>query len=187
MPNDKPFFIAILPPEEVIAEVTTFKEDIRNNYGSSKALKVLPHITLKAPFKIPAEERPQLLNWFKTIPVNVLPFYIKLKNFGSFDNKHNKVIYVKPVVTEYIATLQKNIITSFKHAFPEINTSTYEHEFRPHITIAYRDLTAENYEKAWAVYKVKHYSASFMCSSFCLLQHNGMQWEVIQEHYLEKQ
>jgi 2'-5' RNA ligase len=184
MPKEILFFIAILPPEDVMAEVTTFKENMRDNYGSKTALKVMPHITLKAPFKVPAEEHEQIVDWFRNIPANTEPFPITLENFGSFDNKHNKVIYVNPLVTEQMAGLQKNIINSFAKNFPKINMSTYEHEFKPHMTIAYRDLTDENYQIAWGIYKDKHYSATFMCNSFCLLQHNGLRWEVIQEHHL---
>jgi 2'-5' RNA ligase len=186
MPQDKLFFIAILPPKEVMAEVTAFKEDMRDNYGSKTALKIMPHITLKAPFKLPVEKNSEVLDWFRNIPVGTRPFQVTLEDFGSFNNKYNKVIFVKPVVTELMAALQQNIIKSFEQAYSHINMTTYEHEFRPHMTIAYRDLTDENYEKAWAIYKNKQYSATFMCNSFCLLQHNGLKWEVIQEYYLEK-
>jgi 2'-5' RNA ligase len=184
MPQDKLYFIAILPPEDVMDEVTAFKEDMRDNYNSKTALKVMPHITLKAPFRLPAEKSREVLNWFSNIPIGTRPFQVTLKDFGSFNNKHNKVIFVKPVVTELMAGLQKNIITSFRKAFPEISMSTYEHEFKPHMTIAYRDLIEENYEKAWAVYKDKQYSATFTCNSFYLLQHNGLKWEVTQEYRL---
>lgn len=185
MPNDKLFFIAIIPTQEVCAEVTAFKEDMRDNYSSKKALKVIPHITLKAPFKLPLAERDKVVRWFKDIPASNHSFTIRLENFGSFNNRHSKVIYVQPAINEPLSLLQNTIIMNFKRAFPGISLSAHEHSFKPHITIAYRDLTDENFEKAWAVYKDKEYKAMFTCSSFCLLQHNGRQWEIIQEHLLE--
>lgn len=185
MPNQKLYFIAILPPESIIAEVTAFKEDMRLNYGSAKALKVIPHITLKAPFKITPAGSKDVMSWFKNIPIDTKPFTVEMKNFGCFNNPHNKVIYVQPLITEPLAALQIEILKSFKETYPQLNLSTHEYTFKPHMTIAYRDLTEENYEKAWAVYKDKTYQSKFTCNSFFLLQHNGLNWEVVQEHSLK--
>lgn len=185
MQREKLFFIAILPPHDIMAEVTAFKEDMRQNYNSGKALKVLPHVTLKAPFKLNVEECENVHEWFKRIAVPAKPIIITLNNFGSFSSRDNKVIFVEPVITQPLQALQKSIIECFRSTYPHINMSAHEDSFKPHMTIAYRDLTPENYEKAWAVYKNKQYHAEFTCSSFCLLEHNGQKWQVVQEHLLE--
>ena len=181
MPGEKLYFIAIVAPDAVTAEINTFKHDIRDNYSSKAALKTMPHITLKAPFKLPAEEREDLLKWFRNIPTEIAPFEIHIDNFGSFDNKQNKVIFVKPIMSAELIALQSDVIKDFALTYPKMNMSTHEHQFKAHMTIGYRDLTPENFEKAWAVYKDKQYRSSFTCSSYCLLQHNGMKWEVIAE------
>lgn len=178
------YFIAIMAPDAVAEEINSFKYDIRDNYNSKSALKTMPHITLKAPFKLPAENREALFEWFRNIPLSLQPFNISIENFGCFDSIHNPVIFVKPVMSPELIALQSEVINNFTVAYPEINMSTHEHEFKAHMTIAYRDLTPENFVKAWAEYKDKDYISSFLCSSFCLLQHNGLKWEVVAEHIL---
>ena len=184
MPQDKLFFIAIIAPDDVAAEINIFKHDIRDNYSSKAALKTMPHITLKAPFKLSFGEREGLLDWFSKLPIALQSFPVVIKNFGCFNNRHNKVIYVKPVMSDKLAELQSAVISNFTAAYPKVNMSTHEHQFSPHMTIGYRDLTPENFDKAWAAYSDKHYQSAFLCQSISLLQHNGMKWEVVAEKSL---
>lgn len=175
------YFIALLPHEAVSNDITAFRKDFAENYDSSKALRNMPHITLKAPFKLPAAEHDELLQWFANIRPGVETFTVELEDFGSFDNKNNPVIYVKPIMTPRLEALQKAILNSFEHAYPHIPVAYTERTFHPHMTIAYRDLTPEQYARAMDVYRHKKYSATFRAEGFCLLQHNGREWRVIAE------
>lgn len=183
--RDSLYFIAIIIPPDIAEEINVFKHDMAANYNSKAALRIMPHITLKAPFKLPAESHAQLLQWFGNIPLEISAFLVKLSTFGYFDNKYSKVIYVKPLISDGLIALQSIIANSFNKAYPQINMHAHERQFSPHITIAYRDLTNENFEKAWAGYKNREYSSSFMCTAFSLLQHNGIKWEVIEEKILD--
>ncbi|MFN2439631.1 MAG: hypothetical protein ABR503_10560 [Chitinophagaceae bacterium] len=58
------FFIALIPNRELREKISTIKKDFSKRFESSKALKVYPHITLKAPFKCSDSGRKELLNWF---------------------------------------------------------------------------------------------------------------------------
>src|SRR5438874_7853693 len=111
------YFIAIVPPDEICEAVTTIKQDFADHFKSKKALKVIPHITLKAPFKFPVQDHTELLRWFESTPVFVHPFQQELKNFGCFANKRNPVIFIEPVMNESLAMLQKNVISHFINAF----------------------------------------------------------------------
>jgi 2'-5' RNA ligase len=184
MPKENLYFIAIVLPQAIAGEIEVFRKDMADAYNSKAALKVMPHITLKAPFKLPSDESTSLLDWFRSMPIPYKLFPVILENFGCFDNKHSKVIYVKPVMSPQLQDLHSVVIKNFMAAYPQINTSTHEHRFNPHVTIAYRDLTPENFEKAWAVYRVRNYTSTFTCESFCLLKHNGLRWEIIAENFL---
>lgn len=184
IPDENLYFIALIPYDDVADAVTGFKNDFAENYSSSKALRSMPHITLKAPFKLAKREHKQLQEWFKGIRPMVESFMVELEDFGSFPNKDNPVIYVKPVMTPNLERLQKAILNSFEHAYPQITIPYTERAFHPHMTIAYRDLTPDQYARAIDVYQHKKYSAFFRADKFCLLQHNGKQWNVILEHSL---
>ena len=185
MPQQNLYFIAIIPPAYICKEVTAFRNDFKENYNSKAALKNMPHITLKAPFKIDAAHHEDVLKWFALLPVTKKHFSIQLHNFGAFKNPNNPVVFVQPVITEPLRILQEQIITSFATAYTNIPLHYHEHKFAPHMTIAYRDLAFSEFNKAWEVYCDKKYDALFEVKSFYLLQHNGVEWFVTAEHRID--
>ena len=178
------YFIAIIPPEKISRQVTEFKQDFEAHYNSVKALRVMPHITLKVPFYLNPDDHSLLMDWFRSLRFDITPFETVLKDFGTFDNSKNPVIYVHPVMNNSLLTLQKELLAQFKAAFPALKLSFIEENFNPHMTIAYRDLEYSQYQKAWKVYKNKKYSARFDTTGFFLLQHDSRQWNIIAEHLL---
>jgi 2'-5' RNA ligase len=178
------YFIAIIPSAEICEAITVFKEDFAHRFLCRAALKLVPHITLKAPFKLPPSEHMQLLDWFKTLEVPAHPFNIDLNGFDVFPKKSSPVIFVQAKMNEQLKALQMAIIASFKRAFSNIHIGDFEMNFKPHITIAYRDLQPVMYVEAWKEYKVKKYDANFAVTSFHLLQHDEKKWYIIDTYTL---
>ena len=180
------YFIAIIPPDEICKAITTVKQDFADRFKSKKALKVVPHITLKAPFKFPVQEQTSLLRWFALTPVSVHPFQQELKDFGCFTNKRNPVIFIEPVMNESLALLQKNVVKHFIKAFGKNQVAQNEFRFNPHMTVAYRDLLFPQFKTAWEEYETKEFEAIFEVNKFHLLQHDGKKWNSIREFALQK-
>src|SRR3954464_9251461 len=107
------YFIAVMLPPTVDAEIVTFKNDMADRFQSKKALRTVSHITLKAPFKVPHDLRRHLLQWFKGMSISTAPFMQEVKDFGAFSNKRNPVIYVQPVMNESLRHLQKEVLQHF--------------------------------------------------------------------------
>lgn len=171
-------YIAILAPEPVASEVTSFKEDIALRYNSRAALKNMPHITLKAPFIMDAQHCRMLLQWFEDLRLETPKFSLQLNGFGSFPNSKKPVIFVKPEPSANLDGLQKEITSSFRaDNFPALDST--DKRFHPHMTIAYRDLSFHDYERAWADYAAKQYNAAFEVNEVVLFQHNGRQWNPV--------
>ena len=185
MTQQNQYFVAIIPPIAISEEVTSFRNDFKENYNSKASLKNMPHITLKAPFKTELQHHAEVLNWFYNLDVPDKSFIVELHNFGAFDNPKNPVVYVHPVLINAMASLQAAIIKSFETAFPTISLHYHEHAFKPHMTIAYRDLAYAEYKKAWQEYSTKKYSAKFKVNAFYLLQHTGTKWKIIAEYSLK--
>ncbi|RFM30526.1 2'-5' RNA ligase family protein [Deminuibacter soli] len=173
------YFIAIIPPEIIRENIIAFQTDLRDNYNSAAALKVIPHITLKAPFQLPAEAHTSLLQWFRELYCATGIFTVTLNGFNMFNNKAHPVIFVQPVANASLFALQKEIVHNFHEHFPMIQVPDLELRFKPHITIGYRDLTPQQFTAAWKVYQAKPYNASFDVTGFHLLQHDTRQWNVI--------
>lgn len=112
------YFVAIIPSDEVSNEITGIKKKLAESYYSWKALKVMPHITLKAPFLLPTADDQHALAWFSAIHPTIKPFAINLDGFGAFNNKNHPVIFIQPNANPSLHNLQKEIIGSFKQHFP---------------------------------------------------------------------
>lgn len=180
------YLIAIIPPESIREDIQKFKEDFRQRFFSETASKVITHITLKTPFKLPFEKAEELKKWFERLYVGVEPFEIELKNFGAFHNPEHPVIYVNPSMTTQLYSLQNEIIRSFHVIYPQIKILDIEHKFKPHVTVAYRDLSPEAFHKAWSEYQSKKYYAVFPVENFYLLQHDTRKWNIVATHGLQR-
>ena len=177
------YFIAIIPPESVKNELTSFKEDFAKRFQSKKALNIVPHITLKIPFRVDNKEHDTLLKWFVDLDLNVRPFNIRLDGFGSFMRRGQPIVFVRPVATDDLTALQKNLIIKMESDFPDY-VDKDDHSFTPHMTIAYRDLDRSVYKQAWKEYKSKKYEAEFHVNRIALLMHNSKVWNVMSEQHL---
>lgn len=176
------YFIAMIPPSDISDEIIEFKTDFANRFESKAALKVVPHITLKAPFKLPAPTHLELIEWFKDLSISIKSFTLGLNNFGAFHNRDHPVIFIHPVVNQSLHSLQREILTGLK-VFHIVNP--IDLNFNPHVTVAYRDLKPERFREAWSEYKTKEYKASFEVSDFHLLQHDTRQWNIISTYSLQ--
>ncbi|KMQ62790.1 2'-5' RNA ligase [Chryseobacterium sp. BLS98] len=170
----KMYFIAIYPPQEIIDEVKVFKQDFALNYGNSMALKNDAHITLLSPFDRELEFEADIHNAFQKINTEIPPFEIILNGFGGFPNTNNPVIFVHPEANESLNLLHQRVIQHFSFG---------RKSFTPHMTVGYRNLTSENYMKAWEVYKDKTYKTKFLVDKILLLRHDG-KWVPIAEKHL---
>jgi 2'-5' RNA ligase len=185
MNKENLYFVALIPKRELREKINVFKNDFANRFNSFKALKVYPHITLKAPFKCSAGKHDELLNWFSNLNISQNQFLIKLKNFDAFQNKNNPVVYINPLVTNQLELLQQQIIENFIGAFSE-DVHPVDIKFKPHITVAYRDLTPDYFSKAWKEYNDKPFDAVFEIDAFYLLQHDTKKWNIISTYSLSQ-
>ena len=169
------YFIAIYPDQKIIDEVRVFKEDLALNFGNSKALKNDAHITLLPPFEREIELEEDIHIAFQKIDTTISPFEIILNGFGSFPNPKNPVLFVKPEESENLKQLYLNVKDKFSFG---------KNLFNPHVTVGYRDLTYENFLKAWEIYKDKIYKTKLLVDKITLLRHDG-KWVPIAEKKLK--
>ncbi|KMQ59296.1 2'-5' RNA ligase [Chryseobacterium angstadtii] len=168
------YFIAIYPPQEVIDEVKVFKKDFALNYHNSKALKNDAHITLFPPFSRERELESDIHTAFQKIDTNIPPFEMVMNGFGSFPNPKNPVIFIHPEANEHLNLLHQNVKQYFNFM---------KYSFNPHMTVGYRNLSFDNYLKAWEVYETKNYKTKFIVDKIILLRHE-QNWVPIAEKQL---
>jgi 2'-5' RNA ligase len=179
-PDNKIYFIALLPTAEVGKEIIKIKQEFAEQYGPTYALKVLPHITLQVPFTAdPALEKAfcdELAEFAKT----QAPFEVSLNGFGTFPNKQNRVLFINVEKSETMSAMHRQLINFLRKEFG-FSTMLARTGFTPHVTVAFKDLEDDQFNKAWPDYENKEYQASFKVNNLYFLRHNGKSWEVLQK------
>ena len=171
MPNAL-FFIAIIPPPAIAAEITEWKHHCRNHFHSSRALNSPAHITLIPPFQWRTEESGALEALLKGFALGRKSFFINLDGFGHFKNQ---VIFVKLEQNPDLNTLQAELKAVMESL---LGPSEKERTYHPHITLAFRDLSREAFIQAWAHFGQREYVRVFGVNDLCLLRHQNGQWHI---------
>jgi|CXWJ01.1.fsa_nt_gi 2'-5' RNA ligase len=175
--NKNLYFIALLPSNELTNKIDLERKSFSEKYQSFHALKTAPHVTLIAPFKraenFEVEMHLQIQDFFTRIN----SFQVSVNGYGCFQ-KNNKVIFFKVEKSKELIAMHRQFVYFLRMQlnFSEKETSYMYH---PHITIAHRDLTDDNFEKAWSEYEAKKFNADFLCHQAYLLKHNYSKWEVL--------
>lgn len=178
------YFIALLPHQQLAERITAIKNDFARNYGSSAALKTMPHITLQSPFKRSPETEVEMHLRLQEFFEKYKAFDIELNNFNCFDNKTNKVIFADVVKNEQLFQLHKALMY-FLQTELKFTPRETPYSFHPHITLAYRDLTPENFSKAWTAYKDKPFKGTFKANAAYLLKHDYRKWNILSRFELK--
>ncbi|WP_089377264.1 2'-5' RNA ligase family protein [Lutibacter flavus] len=171
------YYIGLLPHFKLRKEVKVLKEELMVHFNTKSALKSPAHITLQKPFKFSKIKEHFLIETLKHFAEQQNQFNINLNGFGCFSRR---VIFIdvtnhKPVLSIH-AELKKLLFHELEFKENEISSKIY-----PHITIATRDLSKENFDKAWPLFEFRKFKASFLVNSLFLLKHNGKFWDIYKE------
>lgn len=180
--NFKLYFIALVPDEPTYSEVRQFKTEIKDQFDSKAALRSPPHITLHMPFQWKEEKEEVLISSLNKLTSSHSSFKVRLDNFGAFPPR---VVYVDVIASAPLSKLHLSIqklARSDWHIYPKTSNSR---PFRPHMTIAFRDLKKQVFFDAWKEFEQREYQSGFTASNLCLLKHNGKSWDVFNQSPLQ--
>jgi len=176
---DRPelYFIALVPPPDLREKVKSLKEEMRDSFNASHALKSPAHITLQMPFKRSKEDEPQIISVLKQFASRQAPFRIELCGYGSFQPR---VIFIRVIDPDPIISLHKELKKDLADNL-RFEPGELTKEMQPHMTIATRDLEKEMFRRAWMLFEEREFEGSFEAGSIFLLKHNGKQWDIFRE------
>ena len=172
------FFIALLPPPPISEYATGIKHYLAERYHSRHALKSPPHITLQPPFKWESERLDELQRSLSSFAQSYHSISITLHGFSAFPPR---VIYINVNRTQPLLTLHGALIEHLEATIGLIDPKEKSRPYAPHMTVAFRDLTKQNFKLAWDEFKQASLLFEFAASSLALLVHTGQRWEVHQE------
>ena len=177
-PKNKLYFIAVVPPSPLSAELLELKVYFRDHFQSKAALNSPPHITLHMPFEWKEEKEPILVTKIQQFASAQSRFTIKLEGFGCF---RPRVIYVQVVQPIELENLHNELHRFCKTKLNLFNARYKDLPFHPHLTVAFRDLRKSAFHKAWEEFKARPFSAQFVVLRLALLKHDGHRWDVFHE------
>ena len=171
------YFLSLIPPEPLREEVRQLKLEMKQRFGAKHALKSPAHLTLQMPFRRPEIVEERLISSLEEVAKNLIPFKIELSGFDFFEPR---VIFIRVEehvpIQEVHAALRKPLLDSLDLSEKELTQKVH-----PHMTIATRDLTEDNFYKARAEFEQRNFEAAFTARSLFLLKHNGKYWDIIEE------
>lgn len=171
------YFIAIVPPEPLLSEIRSIKQQIADSYGTKGALRSPAHITLHMPFSWEEAKENRLIETFSAC-FSGTPFTLRLHDYDCFEPR---VVFIGIENSEPLVALQQAVVRRARQNLQLFNQSDDRRGFHPHVTVAFRDLKKAVFYRLWDYYQHQLFQAAFECQSFCLLKHNGNSWEVFQE------
>lgn len=174
------YYLAILAPESVNRTVLEWKRHLFDRYGSKVAMKSPAHITLVPPFKMEGRLEETLQENLRYFCHAIPSFGISLENFGAFPPRVIYIRVLKNLVLESVKISLEDYLGR-QNQFP-VRPDT--RPFKPHITLANRDLKQSDFTEAWEWFKAKSYRESFTAGSISMLKHNGRFWETAFEESL---
>ena|SRR5690606_15635674 len=171
------YLIAILPPEDLSRQIHEIRVQCSEKFGVHKALKPPVHITLFRPFKMELSFESKMIRLLQEAVSGHQPFRQDLENFEAFDMH---AVVIRALKNPEIMKLQRAVASVFKkNNIDRLPPSSRNMAFRPHLTIAYRDILPEVFPLIWQEYKDVRFKRSFTAGQFSLLKHDGKQWNVI--------
>jgi 2'-5' RNA ligase len=118
---------------------------------------------------------PQLEASLKEFASGQLPVAITLKGFDAFVPR---VIYINVIRSQELLTLQADLMAYIETNLGIVDKVSKSRPFAPHMTVAFRDLTKQNFRDAWPEFEKRQLHFEFTADKLTLLLHDGKRWNI---------
>jgi 2'-5' RNA ligase len=172
------YFMAILPPDDIANRVQEVKKEFVKKYDSKEAYNNPPHFTLIAPFKVPEQVEEVIVPQLIFFAEEQAPFSLQLSGFNHF---RDDVIFIDVEDPSDMRALHSDLSEYLLNEMGFSEKSVKPKSLTPHMTVAYRDLTPNNFQKAWKKFNDQPFDYSFDVNSIFLLKHDYTRWQPFYE------
>lgn len=98
-----------------------------------------------------------------------------LSGFAAFAPR---VIYVNVLKTPELLAIQKDLMAHLEASLAIVDKVGKKRPFAPHMTVAFRDLTKQNFRAAWSEFQERSLHFDFTATHLTLLIHDGKRWQI---------
>jgi 2'-5' RNA ligase len=171
----KKYFIGIVPKGEVGAEADEIKQDLKAGFGLKYALKSPPHVTLKMPFLFNEKNEGLLSKKLNSFFAGEKGFELEFKGFKTFGKR---VIYIGVNYPSELLGIQSRLAQFCKGKLGQ-TLELSDTNFKPHMTIAFKDLKKSEFENYLEFLKKYEMDYRTVISEIALLKKAHFRWEIL--------
>lgn len=168
------YFIAQVLPNELNEKIHKYKLMMFDKFGCKVGLKSPAHITILPPCWIEEEREKELITDLENVCKNRSPFQLETKDFSAFKPR---TIFIDVAVSDALRQMKNTADDYFGKKDYKIKIE--DRPFKPHITIATRDLHKKAFSEAWPLFEGKEFKERWVATGLSLLKHNKKDWDVI--------
>lgn len=166
------YFIAAVPPSPLQDAIQQVKQLAAERFHSSRALNAPAHITLVPPFRLSGKEVQRVAETLKQQAAEHGAFEVELEDYAFFEPR---VVFINVIPNEALDRLR---IDLWKHLEAQglVQPQSFTTEYHPHITVAFRDLSPQQFALAKEYFAAQHIEATFQVADLHLLKYDGHKW-----------
>ena len=166
--------IAILVPEPIRSQVLAEQQHIADTWGPKHALRTPPHLTIIPPLTVDDNTDVVIRDIAVTIAQRTSLFNLKLHGYGAFKPR---VVFIQPENSDALQDLYTQWRTLLERGTPHLLRKYPDRPYHPHLTLAHRDVTPEQFHPMWDHYKGKSFDAGFDVTGVWILHNTRSGWE----------
>lgn len=172
MKSMEKYFLALVPPTEILQKAHAIKEEIRDKFGIKYALKSPPHITLKMPFTYNEAKEDFLRGRLEEFLKAQKPLQVKIIGVGTFGNR---VIFLDIEKSDELQNLQASLKSFCKKELNLVDELS-DRNYHPHMTIAFKDLKPGSFLEVLDLVKKRGFQTEFCADEIVLLKRIEGRW-----------
>lgn len=166
------YFLALVPPTDILQKAHDIKILIRDQFGIKYALKSPPHVTLKMPFNFNEAKEAMLEQKLLDFLKDQKPFKVKITGVGTFGNR---VIYLSIEKSPELVQLQSDLKTFCKKELNLVDELS-DRNYHPHLTVAFKDLKPGQFAKVLGLVRKESFEAEYAATDLTLLKRVEYRW-----------
>lgn len=168
------YFLALMPPDNIIEKVHEIKVGLREQFGIKYALKSPPHITLKMPFSYNEAKEDQLVASLHSHLKYSKAFEIRIAGVGTFGKR---VVFLAVQKSAALEQLQREV-SKFCKVRLHLTEELSDRNYHPHLTVAFKDIKESCFEQVTEFVSGWGIRTEFYAGGLALLKRQNGYWEV---------
>jgi 2'-5' RNA ligase len=166
------YFLALVPPPEILQQAHDIKLLIRDHFGIKYALKSPPHVTLKMPFSYNESKEILLEKKLEDFLIAKKTFTLKIDGVGTFGKR---VIFLGIQKSPELIELQYSLKSFCKKELNLVDELS-DRNYYPHLTVAFKDLKVGQFDEVLDLVKAQKFQAEYYAVDLAILKRIEQKW-----------